>query len=646
MIDLTGYKLTFADEFDGRSISQTGANTKWADIRSEWRFDKNSDIGFGRSSFVDAASGYDPFQVKDGLLTITAVSDRTLYGYPGSWESGLITTQGVFSQKYGYFEMRADMSGTKGAWDAFWLLPDTQTKNPLNPNSWQEIDVVEHYGNWDRGVYSAIHTTDLDKQSYSATQSYAETYLTSGFHTYGVLWTKETISFYLDGRLTSTKPTPSDMHNTMYILANLAVEDGADPNGAPLQTKIDYIRAYAASDSPDAAFYHIGTSGNDRLVGDSADETFRPMMGANVIDGGDGRDTLELIGKYSSYSHLTFEGKDYLYQPGELDRIGSIEVINFADFRMPWTEAKEAVKNFDPGAYIASYSDLIEAFGHDNDAATQHFINTGFDEGRIVTFDSLEYIASYKDLTSAFGTDAARGAQHFIEYGVNEGRTITFDGWAYLASYSDLIQAFGADVTKATQHFIQTGVNEGRMITFNGLEYLASNKDLIPAFGTDAARAVQHYVEWGAKEGRTTTFNGWEYLASYGDLIEAFGADVTKAAKHFVEWGAKEGRSISFDALAYAAANSDVAAAFGDDSHALARHYVMYGFAEGRSLKLDDDALTAMAPAAGHIDATAYEASPVTVSQDTWSSHADAGHSGAWAEPSIFSLTTDPYIFG
>ncbi|MDN3574959.1 1,3-beta-glucanase, partial [Methylobacterium longum] len=61
MVDLTGYKLTFDDEFNTRSISQTGAGTTYADIRPGWRYDANSDIGFGKSSFVDPASGYDPF---------------------------------------------------------------------------------------------------------------------------------------------------------------------------------------------------------------------------------------------------------------------------------------------------------------------------------------------------------------------------------------------------------------------------------------------------------------------------------------------------------------------------------------------------------------------------------------------------------
>ena len=62
-LSLSGYVLTFDEEFNGRSISQSGVGTTWADIRSWARYDAASDIGFGKSSFLDAASGYDPFSV-------------------------------------------------------------------------------------------------------------------------------------------------------------------------------------------------------------------------------------------------------------------------------------------------------------------------------------------------------------------------------------------------------------------------------------------------------------------------------------------------------------------------------------------------------------------------------------------------------
>ncbi|MGB7511156.1 MAG: hypothetical protein WBP54_07690, partial [Pelodictyon phaeoclathratiforme] len=114
--------------------------------------------------------------------------------------------------------------------------------------------------------------------------------------------------------------------------------------------------------------------------------------------------------------------------------------------------------------YLASYGDLISAFGADSVAATQHYINFGYHEGRTITFDAWEYLASYGDLISAFGANPDAAAQHYVTYGFNEGRTISFDATAYLASYEDLQHAFGTDTVAATIHYVRYGYGEGRLI--------------------------------------------------------------------------------------------------------------------------------------------------------------------------------------
>lgn len=78
-----------------------------------------------------------------------------------------------------------------------------------------------------------------------------------------------------------------------------------------------------------------------------------------------------------------------------------------------------------------------------------HYRNWGWAEGRdpnpnvnLAAVDGLEYIASYSDLMAAFGADNAAGYQHFATQGLFEGRTTSFDGLEYIASYGDLINAF------------------------------------------------------------------------------------------------------------------------------------------------------------------------------------------------------------
>ena len=79
------------------------------------------------------------------------------------------------------------------------------------------------------------------------------------------------------------------------------------------------------------------------------------------------------------------------------------------------------------------------------------------------TFDGLQYIASYPDLIAAFGANAAAGEQHYLSNGQAEGRQADLFGETqYLRTYGDLQGAFGTNGDLATQHFITNGFAEGR----------------------------------------------------------------------------------------------------------------------------------------------------------------------------------------
>lgn len=78
-------------------------------------------------------------------------------------------------------------------------------------------------------------------------------------------------------------------------------------------------------------------------------------------------------------------------------------------------------------------------------------------------FDGLEYIASYPDLIAAFGANAAAGTQHYVAMGQSEGRVpSSFNAHQYLANYPDLQAAFGTNLTAARIHYITFGYFEGR----------------------------------------------------------------------------------------------------------------------------------------------------------------------------------------
>lgn len=57
----------------------------------------------------------------------------------------------------------------------------------------------------------------------------------------------------------------------------------------------------------------------------------------------------------------------------------------------------------------------------------------------------------------AFGADETAGANHYVNHGWQEGCTVTFDGLRYVAAYADLMAAYGADETAGTRHYIEVG---------------------------------------------------------------------------------------------------------------------------------------------------------------------------------------------
>jgi VCBS repeat-containing protein len=165
--------------------------------------------------------------------------------------------------------------------------------------------------------------------------------------------------------------------------------------------------------------------------------------------------------------------------------------------------------------------------------------------------DGLQYIASYPDLIRAFGANSAAGVQHWLTNGQAEGRQVdTFNERQYLTNYADLRAAFGNNNQAATAHYINNGFLEGRNDDappppgFDGLQYIASYDDLIAAFGANRAAGEQHYIQSGRDEGRETdTFNEQQYLANYADLRTAFVDNGEAATVHFVLIGQAEGRT-------------------------------------------------------------------------------------------------------
>ena len=295
----------------------------------------------------------------------------------------------------------------------------------------------------------------------------------------------------------------------------------------------------------------IGGSGNDTIVGNAAANTLTGGGGSDTLSGGAGNDTLVggagadtavFTAARSTYTVISYNGSVGVLTSGSdgRDRLGSIENLQFTD----GTISSSTATAFDALRYIASYGDLIGAFGANAGAGFEHYMGWGFGEGRSISFDPKLYLGAYRDLMAAFDHNESAAVQHFIQYGYSEGRDDNFfDGLDYIASYTDLRAAFGASEAAGENHFSTYGFNEGRSITFDGLRYIASYGDLIDTLGVDDDAGATDYIEAGAALGRSMLFDPAQYLANYADLQAAFGSNTEAATIHFITYGYHEGRT-------------------------------------------------------------------------------------------------------
>jgi len=214
-----------------------------------------------RQVFFDRAYlglGLDPFDVRDGALTISAapLERHALIALNAEidtlranqvtqvlrelrYSSGMITQRGRFAQRYGYFEVRMRWTGGRGVWPAFWLLREDSHWPP-------EIDVVEALGHEPQKIYSSIHSAYPQRD---VTRPIAFAGNPGEFHTFGALWLPDRVDYYVDRRKTASIPTKADMDRPMYPLVSLAIGGNwpGDPDAStmfPAMLDVDYVRIW------------------------------------------------------------------------------------------------------------------------------------------------------------------------------------------------------------------------------------------------------------------------------------------------------------------------------------------------------------------------------------------------------------------
>lgn len=197
-----------------------GDGTNWLEGNGECQTYVTPWIEKIKGDFIPAELRYDPFDIREDGLHITAdvLSPAQMKAYKVSgarmFGSGLLKSR--FAFQYGEVTMVAKLPSARGSWPAFWLLSADRQWPP-------EMDPMEAmvWGPHKTQIHSGIKTKG-DRETFGQWFDIGVN-PSENFHEYKMVWTKETITMYFDGKELFSRPTPPSMHQKMYILINLAV---------------------------------------------------------------------------------------------------------------------------------------------------------------------------------------------------------------------------------------------------------------------------------------------------------------------------------------------------------------------------------------------------------------------------------------
>jgi hypothetical protein len=199
-------------------------------------------------------------KVQDGNLVITAHKE-TVSGK--EYTSSRLKTKGLFSKKYGKFEIRAKAPTGKGYWPAIWMLPENYEYGTWAASG--ELDIMEGWGSRPNTVAGTIHYGgEWPNNVYSGKEYvFPEGSTIEQYHTYSIEWEPGEIRWYVDGELFSTKNDwysisngqpannayPAPFNQEFHLMLNLAVGGNFDGDPTPetvfpKSMQVDYVRVY------------------------------------------------------------------------------------------------------------------------------------------------------------------------------------------------------------------------------------------------------------------------------------------------------------------------------------------------------------------------------------------------------------------
>jgi beta-glucanase (GH16 family) len=218
--------------------------------------------------------------LREGMLHVRAVREA----YEGTpFTSARIKTRGLFSKKYGRFEIRAKLPVGKGVWPAIWMLPEENKYGGWAASG--EIDIVEARGQEPGKVLGTLHYGAPAPRNTHTGKDYVlpGNSTIADFHVYALEWEPGEIRWSVDGKQYQTQnfwwssgrragrrraqdggagnpgagpvgkvglnPWPAPFDQPFHLLLNVAVGGNfpghPDADTAfPVEMVVDYVRVY------------------------------------------------------------------------------------------------------------------------------------------------------------------------------------------------------------------------------------------------------------------------------------------------------------------------------------------------------------------------------------------------------------------
>jgi beta-glucanase (GH16 family) len=248
-LDLSGYKLSFDDEFNSLDLACWQSKPLGS---HHWYIYNTGSSGIASTP---CASGFGAnVSVSGGVLSLTARRQG------GVWTTGAIQSMDMaaegFKQQYGYFSARIKLPAAtpKGVdlWPSFWV----QSRWTL-PGSYEypELDVLEAWSVTTKGRNEVtLHAWPASPADPAVLPAHQQAPLATGsaafdgkWHVYGVRFTPNFWTVYLDGAEWARYPVnASYMNKPVYPILDLAVSPSTASSGAPASYTmyVDYVRVY------------------------------------------------------------------------------------------------------------------------------------------------------------------------------------------------------------------------------------------------------------------------------------------------------------------------------------------------------------------------------------------------------------------